>query len=258
MDLFTGYPVKIEIFEGPMDLLLHLVKREELDIYEVAIAQITEQYLGYVRTMQMINIGLAGEFLVMAATLMHIKSRHLLPPGAGEDEEGEPDEQELVTRLRQKMAQYQAYKQAAAALNEARRVRQRIYLRSLDEASGIDSGFVHLEDVSIFDMVAAVRRMLKEAEAEESARVALPPVSIAECVQEALSRLQAIEPRPATFFELVAMPATRMLIIYMFLAVLELIRRQCVRVYQDGPGADILVELTDDFQARVADATPGD
>lgn len=242
LELFTGYPVKIQIFEGPLDLLLHLIKQEEVDIYEVEIANITRQYLDYLRTMQMINIGLASDFMVMAATLMHIKSRRLLPPTMTEEEEEEPSEAELEVRLRQRMAQYRAYKQAAAALDEARQLRQRIYLRSVDEASGIESGFVRLEDVSIFDMVAAVRKLLQEA--EPPGQVSLPLLTIGECIQQVLAKLKAAQPLSLAFCELVDMPATRTVIIFTFLALLELIRRRRIRVHQDGPGAGIIVELT--------------
>ena len=252
LEVFTGYPVKIEIFEGPMDLLLHLVKQEELDIYEVAIGKITQQYLDYLRTMEIINIAMAGDFLVLAATLLHIKSRRLLPPSAEEDEEPEPDEAEVAARLRQRLAQYRVYKQAAAALDEARQLRQRIYLRSLDEASGIDSGFVSLEEVSIFDMVGAVRKMLQEAEPEPPDQLLRPTLTVAESIENVLARLQAAPQGSVAFFTLVDMPATRIVIIYTFLAVLELIRRRCIRVHQDGPATQILVQLTEDAPAHVS------
>lgn len=258
LELFTGHPVKIAVFEGPMDLLLHLVKQEELDIYEVEIARITEQYLEYLRAIRIINIGVASEFLVTAATLMQIKSRRLLPPSDEGEEEAEPDQDELRAGLRQRLAQYRAYKQAAVALDEARQLRQRIYLRSLDEASAADSGFVRLEDVSLFEMVEAVRTMLQQAEPEAPAQVAVPELSVAECIQDVLARLQAAQPGGVTFFELVDMPTTRMVIIHMFLAVLELIRRRCIRVHQDGPGAQIMAELTEDFHTRIPSASLDD
>ncbi len=242
LELFTGYPVKIEIFEGPLDLLLHLIKQREVDICEVEIASITAEYLDYLRTMQIINIGVASEFMVMAATLIHIKSRRLLPPTATE-EEPEPDEAELQTRLRQRMAQYRAYKQAAVVLDEARQLRQQIYLRSVRESSGVASGFVRLEDVSIFDMVTAVRKLLQEAEPEPPGQLARPSITIGECIQQVLSKLQVAAPLSLRFCELVDMPATRAIIILTFLAILELIRRRRVRVHQEGPRAGIVIEL---------------
>jgi len=243
LDLFTAYPVKIEIFEGPLDLLLHLVKQEEVDIYEVEIAQITQQYLDYIDTMQAINIAVAGDFLVLAATLMYIKSRRLLPPTA-EEEEQEPDEAELVVKLRQQMAQYRAFKQAAVALNEARQLRQQIYLRSLQKESEIASGFVRLEDVSIFDMVGAVRKLLQQAEPESPGQVERPPVTLGECIQQVTAKLHAAQSGSVTFAELVDLPATRTAIIFTFLSILELIRRRHIRVHQDRPGAEIVVGLT--------------
>ncbi len=248
LDLFTGYPVKIEIFEGPLDLLLHLVKQEELDIYEVQIGKITQQYIDYLHTMQAVNIAVAGDFLVMAATLMHIKSRQLLPPAAAEEEEESADDAQLVVRLRERMAQYRAYKQAAVALNEARQVRQRIYLRSLSAASEMESGFVRLEDVSIFDMVGAVRKLLAQAEPEPPGQVPRPEFTIGECIQRVLAHLQAAQPRSVTFSQLVDMPATRVVIIFTFLAILELMRRRDIRVHQDGPGTEILIQLTQDSE----------
>ncbi len=242
LELFTGYPVKIEIFAGPLDLLVHLVKRQELDIYEVEIAQITSQYLDYLATMQMINIGLAGDFLVMAARLMYIKSRRLLPPTASPDDEEEPDEAQLVAQLRRRVAQYQAYKQAAEALQQARQLRQQIYLRPLDEDSTIPSGFVQLDDISIFDMVGAVRRLLQQAEPEPPA-VPRPELTIADGIEQVVSKLCAAESSALTFSDLVGIPVTRTIIIFVFLAVLELIRRGEVRVRQNRPGDEIMVEL---------------
>ncbi len=122
--LFTGYPVRIEIFAGPIDLLVYLVRREQLDISEVCLAEITGQYLDYLATMQAVNIAVAGEFVVTAATLLQIKSRHLLPVTMAEVEPDEDEELELLGRMRRRVAQYRAFKEVAQVLDKSRQQRQ--------------------------------------------------------------------------------------------------------------------------------------
>lgn len=242
--LFNGFPVTIEIFEGPLDLLLHLVRREELDIAEVSVAEITGQYLSYVRAMQELNIQFASDFLVMAATLMLIKSRWLLPiDPAGEvgEEEVEElaDDPEAV--LHRRLQEYKLYREAAEMLEESHRERQRIFLRSGDEAE-IGTGFVNLEDVSVFDMISAVQEMLARAKPDPPSKMRRAAISVGDRLEEIILQLTS-ERRAINFSELVIGQATRLFIIVTFLAILELIRRRRIRVSTSAPLRDFAVEL---------------
>jgi len=162
LSVFDGFPVTIEIFEGPLDLLLHLVRREEVDIAEVRISVITAQYLAYLDTMQELNIQLSAEFVVTASTLMLHKSRWLLPVNPAGETEAIEEEEELEAALdpeavlHRRLQEYKVYRDAAELLEQSRQARQRIFLRSGDEAE-VGTGFVPLEEVSIFDMIAAVQ-----------------------------------------------------------------------------------------------------
>ncbi len=228
LSLFSGFSVKITIFEGPLDLLLHLVRRQKVDISEVRIAAITGQYLEYLSTLQELNVELAGDFIVLASRLMYIKSRTLLP--VSEDEEDEEDlELDTQADLARRLEEYRAYKDAAGVLEASREQRQKIFLRTTG-SEDFGSGVVHLDDVSIFDMVAAVNQMLKRAEPSPSHVVERETVTPSRRIPEVLGDLRSAGPEGLRFTELVAMPATRLYIICTFLAVLELVRRGRVSV----------------------------
>ena len=241
-DLFTGHRVKIEIFEGPLDLLLYLVKRSEVDIYEVPLAQITDDYLGYLHTLQELNIELIGEFLVVAATLLLIKSRMLLPlEQARVDEDEEAEEVDPHQELAQRLLEYRTFKEAAELLAESRQLRERIYLRALDPESDVGTGYVLLEDVSVFDLVTAFRDLLARAEAEPVREVPRRRYSVADQIRAILRAVAQGPPEGVTFLEVLAEPLTKALIICTFLAVLELMRRRRIRVIQERPSAPIRI-----------------
>jgi segregation and condensation protein A len=244
LTLFAGFPITIEIFEGPLDLLLYLVKREEVDVAEVRIAAITNQYLAYLKTMAELNIQVAAEFVVLAATLMLIKSRWLLPinpAGEVEEEVIEEEVEDPEVQLHRRLQEYKLYREAAEMLEESHRERQRIFLRSGDE-SEIGTGFVNLEDISVFDMIAAVQEMLLRAKPEPPAKMKRPAISVADRIEEILIQLTA-EQRPVQFSEMVVTPATRLFIIVTFLAILELVRRRRIRISSTHPLRDFAVEL---------------
>lgn len=241
---FSGFGVSIEIFEGPLDLLLHLVKREEVDVAEVSIASITQQYLAMLHTLDELNIHYGAEFVVLASSLMLIKSRWLLPINpAGEVEEEAVEEvlEDPEAQLHRRLQEYKVYREAAEMLEESHRERSRIFLRSGDEAE-IGTGFVPLEDVSVFDMIAAVQEMLLRAKPDPPARMRRPAITVADRIEDILLQL-ADEKRPLNFSELVVMPATRLYVIVTFLAILELVRRRRIRISQSQPMRDFAVEL---------------
>ncbi len=254
-ELFHGYPVKIEIFEGPLDLLVHLVRREEVEASEVSIVHVTEQFLEYLRTMREINIEVAGEFIVMAATLLLLKSRSLLPLEQLAQEEEEPTGDPAI-ELARRLAEYRTFKEAAEILDSAREARQRIYLRPLvpDEAIGV--GIVPLEEVSVFDMVAAVQEMLKRARDLTPATIEREQISIADRIAKIVEQLEAQAGAEGFFDELVPERTTRTFIIVTFLAVLELIRRGRLRVSQEQSWGRIRLRLVD-AEDSAADAEEG-
>jgi segregation and condensation protein A len=234
LDLFTGHRVRIAIFEGPLDLLLYLVQKHEVDIYEVPLAKITEEYLAYLGTLQQLSVELAGEFLVVAAALLLIKSRMLLPLEQAEaDEEEELDpEQELAQRL----LEYRAYKEASDLLEESRRLRERIYLRPGEDDDDVGAGWVLLDDVSVFDLVGAFRELLEKATEPEPRTVTREQVTVGFQIRHILAALSAASESGLTFAEVITPPITKLVVIVTFLAVLELIRRRRIHVRQGADG----------------------
>jgi segregation and condensation protein A len=157
-----AYQVKLDAFEGPLDLLLHLIRKNELNIYDIPIALITEQYLGYITLMQDLNLDVAGEFLVMASTLIHIKSRTLLPrPDPAQEEGAEEDPREALVR---RLLEHQKYKAAAELLHERETLRSAQYMRPderVAEAAG--EGYEPELEVDLFSLLAAFKGVLERA-----------------------------------------------------------------------------------------------
>ncbi len=239
-DLFTGHQVKIEIFEGPLDLLLYLVKRSEVDIYEVPLAEITDDYLSYLHALEELNIELVGEFLVVAAALLLIKSRMLLPvEQARVDDEEEAEELDPHQELAQRLLEYRTFRDAAELLAESRQLRERIYLRALAPGSEVGTGYVLLEDVSVFDLVTAFRELLARAEAEPVQELPRRRYTVADQIRAIQRAVASGPPEGVTFLEVLTPPLTKALVIVTFLAVLELMRRQRIRVIQEHSEAPI-------------------
>src|SRR5262245_50665664 len=162
----SDYKVKLEVFEGPLDLLLYLIKKEEVDIYDIPIERITNQYMQYLSLMQLLNLEVAGEFLVMAATLMYIKSRMLLPVDQQvtdtEAEEGEDPRWELIRQL----VEYKKFKDAALQLGKCEEEQSNIFVRTGDTGIEMDKD-IPLAEVSIFDLINAFNDVLKKATARD-------------------------------------------------------------------------------------------
>ena len=244
-----AYNVKLEMFEGPLDLLLHLIRKNEVNIYDIPIALITEQYLAYIELMQELNLDLAGEFLVEASTLIHIKSRMLLPrPDPAQDDAGgvEDPREALVRRL----LEHQKYKAAAELLHDRETLRSAQFMRpdaSIAAAAG-DEYEPELE-VDLFSLLAAFRGVLQRAKGR--ARMVLPPeqISIDDRIEQLLGRLS--ETDACGFEELFEDgDGSRAFMIVTFLALLEMIRLKLIRVFQGGSLGAIRVYK----RARPADA----
>jgi segregation and condensation protein A len=219
-----GYTVKVDIFEGPLDLLLHLIKQNQLDIYDIPIALVTEQYLEYIRIMKALDLTIAGEFLVMAATLMYIKSRMLLPvPVEDEEEEGEDPRAELVQRL----VEYKRFKEAALHLSHQALLGRDVFIRPAQEIE-TETGEI---EADLFHLIDALRELLKQQKIDDFHEVTLERISLREKIRELYERLQGVR-EAVPFSELFSPLSSRVELIITFLAVLELIRSGMVRVYQ--------------------------
>src|SRR3954470_20517426 len=243
-----AFPVKLDNFEGPLDLLLHLIRKHEVKIHDIPIALITGQYLEYIELMQEMNLDVAGEFLVMAATLIHIKSRMLLPRPPTEAElagEEEDPREALVRRL----IEHQRFKVAAELLHERETWRSAQWPRSDAAVAAVSGEDVEPElEVDLFSLLAAFRGVLERA--RHRPRVLLPPeqISIESRIEVLLTRLSETE--ACGFEDLFGDVEGRGDLIVTFLALLEMIRLKLVRIFQSGPFGPIRVYK----RARPADA----
>jgi len=222
------YKVKLDVFEGPLDLLLYLIKKEEADIFDIPIAKITEQYLQYLEYMKLLDLNIAGEFIVMAATLMHIKSRLLLPPDEQPPEEIEEEDPraELVRRL----IEYKKFKEAAGKLSEMEARRSLVFPRSVDETQYIDQTEGPYFEASIFDLINAFSTILKSVSKEAFLEVVKDEYTVEEKVHEIFHLL--VEHPVINFKEIFSRSRSRIELIATFLALLELIRLKEVLVRQ--------------------------
>jgi len=230
-----SYRVKLEIFEGPLDLLLHLIMKEEVDIYDIPIARITDQYLRYLALMEEMNLDVAGEYLVMAATLMHVKSRMLLPLSEADVEE--PDEDPRAS-LVQQLVEYQRYRQAALALGERAVLTRDVFRREAVFESGEEDG-VRLRDVSLADLLDAFRTALERSLRESFHEIVTEEISVAECADVILRRLD--DGGIVRFGDLFGGAMSRRRLVATFLALLELVRIRAVRARQDKDYGEILL-----------------
>jgi len=228
-DTESEYTFRLEGFEGPLDLLLHLIQKNELDIFNIPIAVITEQYLEYLQLMKVLNLDMAGEYLLMASTLLHIKSRMLLPkPSEGEEEEEDP-RAELVRRL----LEYQRYKQAAGELERRPMLDRDVFVRLIPEELEEIPEEEKIE-VNLFELLEAFRKILERARSEAVHEVALEPLSVEDKIQEILELLQR-ENRSTAFHRLFPEMASRRLIVVTLLAILELVKMKRIRIFQVAP-----------------------
>lgn len=226
-----AYNVHLDKFEGPLDLLLHLIKKNELDIYDISISIITRQYLDYIKLMKELNLEVAGDFLLMASTLLHIKSAMLLPQDGQEEGEEELDPRaELIKRL----LEYQQYKEAGMVLQSRALLGRDVFIRSCPEVLLIESRNDECPlELELFDLVDAFRSLLAHIPAESFHDVAAADtLSIADCINNILTLLQ--ERDMVHFEELVSEEQTRERIIVTFLAILELCRLKLIRIFQSG------------------------
>lgn len=234
-----AYQVKLERFEGPLDLLLHLIRIHEIEITDIPIATITEEYFRVLTAMQELDLEVAGEFLVMAATLIYIKSKMLLPAGPGEEAlvEEEDPRRPLVDML----LEYQRFKTAAEDLAGLEERRREVFGRGA--AVEVPPGRGPLE-LSLFDLLAAFQEVLKRAEGRPDVEVTPHPYRVRERMVELLDRLA--RERPLRFFAIFSLDADRRTVIVTFVALLELLRQGALKVRQAAPFGEILIYPAED------------
>jgi len=234
----TDYKVKLEIFEGPLDLLLYLIKRDELDIYDISIERITRQYLEYLQAFKELNIDVAGEFIVMAANLLYIKSRSLLPADQQPPEE-EAEEDDPRWELIRQLIEYKKFKEAAAQLHDRALEQENIFARSGISTSDTFRP-LRLGEVGIFQLINAFQNVIKRIEArEELQQIFGENFTVSDKIETILIRVS--EGGTLKFSELFADMASRVEIVVTFLALLELIRLKQVRTIQADPFGEIQV-----------------
>lgn len=227
--------ISIDKFEGPLDLLLHLIRKEEMDIYEIEIVQITKQYLDFIDAMQSLNLDIAGEYLVMAATLLHIKSRMLLP--VHEEELVEEEEVDPRAELIRRLLEYQRYKDAALTFAALPQLDRDIFLAAPVVEDGGEEESLELEPVGLYALVEAFRDLLKKAPKDFVHEVTAEHLSVTERIQTILNKLQ--ERPQLSFSELLPASLVRSEVVVMFLAMLELVKMNLVKIYQNRRCAEI-------------------
>lgn len=244
------YLVQLPTFEGPLDLLLHLIQKHELDILDIPIAFVTEKYVEYIRMMQELSIDIASEYLVMAATLAHIKSKMLLPAVPEEHEEADEIEEDPRTELVRRLLEYQKYKEAADQLGSRSLLGRDVFSRGLD-APSVD-GPAPLAPVSMFKLLDALQTVLDRVRQTQDHEIDFERISITDRINQLADVLR--RRRRLSFDELFEADRTPADVIVTFLALLEMTRIRLTRIWQAQPYAPIEIELavTDD-EAEVAE-----
>src|SRR5690349_24018218 len=244
-----AFPVKLSNFEGPLDLLLHLIRTNEVNIHDIPIALITSQYLDAIALMQELDLDVAGDFLVMAATLIHIKSKMLLPrpeTAAGVEGEAAEDPRDALVR---RLLEHQKFKAAAGLLHEREQLRAAQWLRPDERVADLAGEDYEPElEVDLFSLLTAFQQVVERA--KQRPKVLLPPeqIPVEVRIEQLLTRLSETE--ACGFEELFADVSERQGLIVTFLALLEMIRLKLVRVYQTGSFGPLRVYR----RARPADA----
>jgi len=233
----ADYKVKFEVFEGPLDLLLYLIKKEEVDIYEVNLTRLATQFIEYIETLRLLDLEIAGEFLVMAATLMYIKSRELLPIEQRAEVEGEDEGEDPRWELIRQLVEYKKFKDAAAQLQALEARQEAIFPRAPGKLE-FEEGPSHRAEASLFDLVNAVNAVLKRFEKREDQREIFEDKWT---VSEKIERLmKALTERPnLRFSDLFEGVTSRTEVVVTFLALLELIRLKQVMAMQREPFGEI-------------------
>jgi len=233
------YKIRLPNFEGPFDLLLFFIKRDELNIYDIPIARITEEFLKYIRVIQYFDLELAGEFLLMASTLMYIKSQMLLPRPISEDDEEIEDPRTLLV---QRLLEYKKFKDAAGELSEMAEDQRYVLYRNMfdaDKRAEINGNGTSYKNASLFDLIKAFKSVIERAELDNTQHIVnFFPVTVKEKYKEILLLLKTN--KRASFKDIIS-GSNKQHIVVSFLAILELIRDKLIFVTQDDSFEDIII-----------------
>ena len=232
------YRVKLENFEGPLDLLLFFIKRDELNIYDIPIARITNEFLSYVQLIQHLDLDIAGDFLLMAATLMQIKVRMLLPKLEGDDEVEVDPREELIKRL----LEYKRFKEVSATFKKLEEKQSKIYFREYfkqDEIEAKQEDVNLLKEVSMFDLLKAFKKVLSNLDEDPVFTLKKIPVSI----EEQIDYIKYFfgTRKQYRFLELISDYREKITVIVTFIAILEMIKDSQIRIYTEGNYNDMII-----------------
>jgi len=222
----TLYRVRLdEIFEGPMDLLVHLIRKNELDIYDIPIALITEQYLEYLEWMQAMNIDYAGDFLLMASTLTQLKSRMLLPVHEGEDEE-----EDLLQEITRPLVEYLQMKSVADQLVERNLLGEKTFIRTPDRGEFLNGSDGEFIKIGLFELIDAFQKILERIPDDHRVEMSADEISVKDKITQIVDILEV--KNSITFIELFSDNPDRFEIIVTFLAILEMVKLTLIRIVQ--------------------------
>jgi len=236
-----NYSVNLEIFQGPLDLLHYLIQKDEIDIYDIPIARITEQYMHYLEMMKVLNLELAGEYILMAATLIRIKARMLLPRDENADDEPDPRE-ELVAAL----LEYRKFKEAGEILREKRLLEERVYVPSgLNPGNGNKEKIIYTNTTTLFDLLTAFKEALERIDEDRLYEIRPEEMSVEDRIDRILEILAGRD--SATLKELFEDIPVKMIVIVTFLAILELVKARRIAIRQSLPFSELRVYRGEQF-----------
>lgn len=240
----SPYKVTLEAFEGPLDLLLHLIRENEIDIYDIPITKVCEQYLAYLSIMESLDLEVAGEWLVMAATLLEIKSRMLLPKEETQ-EESQEEQQDPRLELVERLIEYERFKSAAEVFRERETERSRVFARGEVDLDYELKPTLTLEDITAEDLLSALQRVLEDATEEEVTSIQRRKFTVRMRIREITKRLADAQGR-IVFEELFDDSVSRVEVVVTFLALLELLKMRRIKVKQKRTYGPIeITSLTD-------------
>ena len=264
----VDYQVRLDIFEGPLDLLLYLVRKEEIELYELSLERLTRQYLDYLAAAPRLDLDRAGDFIAMAAHLIYLKSRRLLPPDQQAPGDDAAEEEDPRWELIRQLVEYKKFKDAAGYLQSVEGVRLDLFARppGLPPEPGKEesalSGAMALGDIGVFDLLNAFQKMLRRFERRDAARETRTVIfeenfTVADKIERLRSLVAQARGQPLAFTELFARAASRVEMVVTFLALLELVRLKRLRVVQSGAFEEVLIFGHAAVNAADPSADPG-
>lgn len=241
-----NYSVDLDVFQGPMDLLHYLISKDEIDIYDIPIARVTEQYMHYIEMMKVLNLELAGEYILMAATLIRIKARMLLPRDEENEDELDPRE-ELIAAL----LEYRKFREAGEILKDKRILEERLFV-----PSGINTGIeykekiIYSDNATLFDLLTAFKETIDRIHEEQLYEISPEELSVEDRIERILTILGTSE--SATFVQLFADIPRKIVAVITLLAILELVKLKRIKIRQSLPFSELRVYRGDEFNSTLS------